>query len=1137
MIEPPDRDARQRACDVRESFIVQAPAGSGKTTLLTERLLALLATAEVPEEVLAITFTRKAAAEMRERVLKALHDAEADVPVASHWQRQRELAHAVLARSKQKGWNLVSHPARLNIRTIDGFCNTLAARMPLTAKLGDRVNIVDDATGFYRDAARRLLAELEEDKPWSPAIRTMIVHIENDLPKVESLLVEMLKRRDQWMRHAIRHRGEEAVQARAALEAAVDDALCRDLAALRAALPDELANIVVRLVRYAGDNLASQDASSPICACASLEGLPGTGSETLAVWKGISALLLTNDGEVRKAVTVKQGFPAGKKNSDADNRKLEMVTLLDALQVQNEFIRLLRSVASLPTPRYDDRQWQVLEALLELLWVAVGHLRVVFAERASVDYAQITESALVALGTDAEPTDLLLSLDYRIRHVLVDEFQDVSLTQFVLLQRLTSGWENGDGRTFFAVGDPMQSIYRFREAEVGVFLRTRRDGIGALQLKPLQLVANFRSQAGIVEWVNSAFRAIFPANENVGAGAVTYAGSAATIAREPGDAVTVTPMLARDDVAEAERVVSIVREERAARPDASIAILVQSRGSLREIAPRLRAAGCYFQAVDVEALGHRAVVQDLLALTRALSHHADRIAWLAVLRAPWCGLTLADLHVLCGDTADALMIDLLHDAAHLERLSPDGRRRVARVVAVLDRANALRGRVPLRRRVEACWLSLGGAACVQAESDLTDADRFFELLEQHDEGGELASLKVLLEAVQDLRASPGTDSDARLQILTIHKAKGLEFDVVIIPGLGRATRGNSRQLLVWSERPTETGNELLLAPIEPIAPGAARHGSLYAYVEKLEKERQDNEVRRLLYVAATRAKSRLHLIGHTKVSVKDGDARLSEPNARSLLATLWPVVEPEYAAAWNSRNRQAIAGSPPEPVVSSRAIERLPSAWRSPFSTTAKPEAEPDQTTNAPPESAQIEFLWAGPTARHIGTVVHRFLMRMTTDGHENWNAARISALAPHYRIALQRLGVPRAGIEDATQRVTAALTETLNDTRGRWLLATHTDGHAEYALTGLIAGRIVNAVIDRTFVADGVRWIVDYKTGTHTGGDTDAFLDQECERYRGQLETYATLMRALDPRPIRLGLYFPLLRGWREFAVGLKPA
>ena len=113
--------------------------------------------------------------------------------------------------------------------------------------------------------------------------------------------------------------------------------------------------------------------------------------------------------------------------------------------------------------------------------------------------------ALRALGTPDEPTDLLLSLDVRVHHLLVDEFQDTSNSQWELLERLTAGWEAGDGRTVFVVGDPMQSIYRFRDAQVGLFLHARRAGLPGVKLEPLTLSTNFRSQAKIVEWVNQVF--------------------------------------------------------------------------------------------------------------------------------------------------------------------------------------------------------------------------------------------------------------------------------------------------------------------------------------------------------------------------------------------------------------------------------------------------------------------------------------------------------------------------------------------------------------------------------------------------------------------------------------------------------
>jgi hypothetical protein len=115
---------------------------------------------------------------------------------------------------------------------------------------------------------------------------------------------------------------------------------------------------------------------------------------------------------------------------------------------------------------------------------------------------------------------------------------------------------------------------------------------------------------------------------------------------------------------------------------------------------------------------------------------------------------------------------------------------------------------------------------------------------------------------------------------------------------------------------------------------------------------------------------------------------------------------------------------------------------------------------------------------------------------------------------------------------VESALLRTLGDPKGRWILGRHSEDEYELPITGLVGGKLYETVIDRTFVdEDGVRWIIDYKTGSHEGGKLESFLDKEKERYQEQLERYARLMVQRDPRPIRLALYFPLLGGWREWA------
>src|SRR5690606_6361909 len=171
---------------------------------------------------------------------------------------------------------------------------------------------------------------------------------------------------------------------------------------------------------------------------------------------------------------------------------------------------------------YTDDQQAVLRLLIEVLWLAAAQLNVRFTEAAEVDFAEISQRALQALGHADEPTDLLLALDTVIRHILVDEFQDTSQSQIDLLERLTSGWQPDDGRTLFLVGDPMQSIYRFRKADVGCFLSVKEHGLGDVALTALELKDNFRSQANLVEWVNATCGPVFPTQNHRGLGAITY---------------------------------------------------------------------------------------------------------------------------------------------------------------------------------------------------------------------------------------------------------------------------------------------------------------------------------------------------------------------------------------------------------------------------------------------------------------------------------------------------------------------------------------------------------------------------------------------------------------------------------------
>lgn len=1045
----PDLAQRERALDPGRSYIVQAPAGSGKTELLIQRFLALLGRVERPEEIAAITFTIKAAAEMRNRILEALRAARNEPrPEAAHSARTWDLARAALERNDALGWKLEESADRLRVQTIDALCASLTRQMPVLSRFGAQPESLEDASALYTQAARNVLAWLEEkDNPLAADVARLLSHLDNDAAAAEKLLADMLRRRDHWIR-TLRRASD-----RRALEAALGEVRRAGVARARELWPRAY--------------LCPRD-------------------DDVDAWIALAGSLLTQDGKWRSREATAQALK------------------------ENEPLRVaLCALQSLPAAQYTDEQWDALSAIVRLSDPAVAELQWVFGQHGKADFVEIAQGALRALEGEHGPTDLLLALDYRIRHVLVDEFQDTSITQFELLEKLTSGWQAGDARTLFLVGDPMQSIYRFREAEVGRFLQAWHHGIGDVRLETLTLSANFRSQAGIVEWVNAVFSRIMPAVEDIHSGAVRYSPSEAVHPAE-GEAVTVHAFFDGDAQAEGSRVAEVAAAALAA-PGSTVAILVRSRTHLLEVMPRLREAKLPFRAIEIEPLGHRPVVQDLLALTRALSHLGDRTAWLAVLRAPWCGLTLADLHVLGTDSGTTVW-ESVRDTARVSALSPDARARLERTQDVLGRALANRRRTSLRIAVEGAWLALGGPACVENATDLEDAEIYLDHLEDSESGGALGDLAAFEASVAELFALPDLGASESLQVMTIHKAKGLEFDTVIVPGLASGTGRDDRNLFMWMETPDSS---LLLAPINPTGTDG---DSIYEFIRDLDKSKADHESARLLYVAATRARSRLHLLGDAKTD-DHGEARA--PTRGSLLHKLWPVVQQEFQVPVD---RPTLVAAPAVAAQSQAALRRL-------ARDSLRYERPPALQWDAPPDIRArdpIEFSWVGDTARRVGSVVHRWLQRIAEDEAKGWDRTRIRTERAAIANELAARGVVEGDIEAASDRVIAALSASLDDARGRWLLGPQRDARSEYRLSTVVDGVRRMLVIDRMFEDNaGDTWIVDYKTSSHEGADLDRFLAEEENRYRDQLERYVVAAGRLDARR---GLYFPLLKGWREW-------
>jgi hypothetical protein len=186
-------------------------------------------------------------------------------------------------------------------------------------------------------------------------------------------------------------------------------------------------------------------------------------------------------------------------------------------------------------------------------------------------------------------------------------------------------------------------------------------------------------------------------------------------------------------------------------------------------------------------------------------------------------------------------------------------------------------------------------------------------------------------------------------------------------------------------------------------------------------------------------------------------------------------------------------------------------------------------------EEEDIEFSWARQTARRVGTVVHETLERFGRGPLPS--LAEVPSWRPRLVSRLEALGVEAERAREGAELALRAIAATLSDQRGRWLFnPAHTEASSELALSGVRGTDIVNVIIDRTFVdADGTRWVVDFKTSPHEGGDRDTFLAEEVKRYRGQLQRYAHFARGLGPQPVRAGLYYPLLGEWREVPIRLE--
>ena len=536
---------------------------------------------------------------------------------------------------------------------------------------------------------------------------------------------------------------------------------------------------------------------------------------------------------------------------------------------------------------------------------------------------------------------------------------------------------------------------------------------------------------------------------------------------------------------------------------------------------------------------------------------------------------LNDLHVIAGsETSESCPLPLPElIAERLNLLSDEGRAAASRVLQALAASSTFCASQPaasLGTWLEQVWLRLGGAVCADSAAQ-ANLNLLWSCLDNLPNGESDLLGSGLNAALDKLTAlpDPGASGDCGVQLMTIHKSKGLEFEVVIVPELQAGAGRGNRKMLSWLERglaqPGDSGEitEFLIAPFQRKGTDRSRAKQ---WVDTVNSEREKQETRRILYVASTRAREELHFFARPSYKTKNGEFTLVEPS-NGLLKTAWLGFEPEIRACFDlwKANRLATRDNVDQQVVSIAAsgesnllvmpnpakptmLRRLPLDYRPPISEPVLQFVSEPSVVGMGSSTAQLfPRHEGGLLSRALGTAVHSLLEELARlRSSLGWEVARRINSADRTHIGAQ---VRAAGIgqvqaaQIASEAVQIAL-DASHDLIGAWILSPHANASSEASWAGVVSGQIRSVRVDRVFRA-GPRpgtegsecwWIIDYKTAHADNLDPAQALPEFRELFcSAGCWPMAELLRNLQGEDasgcsIRVGLYYPrmsLLDWW----------
>ena len=878
-----DAAARAFAVDPANNVVLEASAGTGKTTVLVSRYVNLLRAGVDPSNILAITFTRQAAAEMRDRIIRQLRrSAEGPPADRDRWRGLRDRLGDIA------------------ISTIDAFCLSLLREFPLEADLDPGFGMTDEteAPRLVQQALDRTLAVCGALAADDVAVAMVLARLGPG--RVRTALAHLLERR---------------LVAPAALQrflmagprGLTADGACRAAAARVARV---LAGVDGGLERFLADGPLGHPRFRALARA--LPGLaePGrSGPEgPRLVLDRVREYFLTAAGEARRRFAP---FRADHCRSPAAWRR------------HREAARAVAPAVAEALAAFDrDLNVVLARGVQRMFAIAVTEYERELAARSVLDFSGVLARALDLLRRMEEFAQSRYRLESRYHHVLVDEFQDTSRAQWELVSLLVKSWGEGLGLvhdapvppSVFVVGDRKQSIYGFRDAEAAV-IEDAADSIRALRPEGgvrRSISHSFRAVPALLAFVNDLFSAVDKADRPrdgfrydakdrfpVEPGPPPRAAADGEPAADP----PLGLVLADSLEACAERVAGEVarlldgatvrdRDEGTVRRAAprDVAILFRSRETHREFQAALEARGipaCVYKGLGFFDADE---IKDCRALLRFLADPASELRAAALLRSRLVGVTDRTLAELAGKLAETL-----HPGGPgplLERLDPLDRDILLRLRASVPGWLAAVDRVPPAETVDriladcAYAFELRGPRLVQARENLKKLRGLVRRVQNRG----FATMARIAEHVDRLSGDVSNavvDAFDAVNLMTVHAAKGLEFPVLFLVELARGAGGPPPPIRVVADR-GDGGPSVSVAPFR-------------SAVDRDQRDREREESKRLLYVAATRARDRLYLSATLA-------AGAIEPGVGSLAAVMPPALLARLAAGAAKGGRVSWAG-------------------------------------------------------------------------------------------------------------------------------------------------------------------------------------------------------------------------------------